>query len=89
LQESGFLPLLQKFYGFDKVVVLEFTRTFKGGQVTVGSLKFKVTKESIVQATGLPLTGEHWFKKGWLGKKRWHWFLVDKKLKVNWRKGLP
>lgn len=88
LQESGFLPFLQNFNGFDMAVVLEFTRTFKEGQVRVGSLEFKVTEESIAQATDLPLIGEHWFKNEQLAKKQWHWFVFEKKIKVDWRKGL-
>ena len=31
LQESGFLPFLKKFDGFDMAMVLEFARTFKEG----------------------------------------------------------
>ena len=86
LQESGFLPFLQNFDGFYMDVVLEFTRTFKGGQVSVKLLNFKVLEESIVKATGLPFIGEHWFKKERLRKKRWHQFVADKNLKVEWRK---
>jgi len=40
LQESRFLPFLQKFDGFDMVVALEFAKTFEGGQAKVGSLEF-------------------------------------------------
>ena len=88
LQEFGFLPFLQKFDGFDMAIVLEFARTFKEGRVRVKSLKFKITKEFISQTTCLPLTGEHWFKKEWLTKKRWQRFVVDKKIKVDWKKGI-
>lgn len=59
MQESRFFPFLQKFDGFNMVVVLEFARTFKKGRVRAGSLKFKITKDFIAQATGLPLTREH------------------------------
>jgi len=31
LQESGFLPFLQKLDGFNMAMVLEFARTFKEG----------------------------------------------------------
>lgn len=47
LQESRLLPFLQKFDGFDMVVVIEFARTFKEGQVRVESLKFKIIEEFI------------------------------------------
>ena len=32
---------------------------------------------------------KRWFKKEWLAKKCWHWFVVDKKIKVDQKKGLP
>lgn len=47
LQESGFLPFLQKFDGFDMVIVLEFARTFKEGRVRVECLNFKIIEEFI------------------------------------------
>ena len=47
LQESGFLPFLQKFDGFDMAIVLEFARTFKEGRDKVESLKFKIIEEFI------------------------------------------
>lgn len=88
LQESGFLPFLQKFDGFYMVVVLELMRTFKGGLVKVSSLEFKIMEKSIAQDTCLPTIGEQWFKKERLGKKRWHQFVDDIKIKVDWKKGL-
>lgn len=69
-------------------MVLEFAQTFEGGRARVGSLEFEVTKESIVQATCLPTTGEQWFKKEWLESKQWRRFVSDRKLKVIWKKGL-
>jgi len=83
LQESGFLPFLQKINRFDMGVVLELERTLKEGRVRVRSFKFKITKEFVLQATCLSLIGEHWFKKVRLTKKHWQWFMVDKKIEVD------
>jgi len=47
-QESGFLPFLQRFDGFDMAMALEFARTFEEGQAKVGSMEFEVMEESIV-----------------------------------------
>ena len=42
---------------------MAFAQSFNGQQVSVGSLKFKVTKAFISKATGLPMVGERWYKK--------------------------
>lgn len=68
LQESRFLPFLQKFVGLDMVVVLEFANIFEGGRARVGSLELEVIEEFITRAIGLPTTREQWFKKLWLEK---------------------
>lgn len=47
LQESRFLPFLQKNDGFNSIVALAFAQTFDGSRAKVGSLEFAVTKESI------------------------------------------
>jgi len=47
LQESGFLPYLQRFHGFDSVAALTFAQTFDGSRAKVGSLEFTVIEDSI------------------------------------------
>lgn len=89
LQESRFLPFLQKFDKINMGVVLEFATTFKEGRVSVRSSKFEMNEEFISRATCLPLTGESSFKKEKLTKKHWKQFVVDKKIEVDLKKGLP
>ena len=63
LQGSGFYDFLQKFSGENYGVSMAFAKSFDGQQVYVGSLKSKVTKSFISEATGLPMEGEKWYKK--------------------------
>jgi len=46
-QESGFLPYLHRFYGFDLVAALTFARTFDGSRAKVGLLEFTIIEDSI------------------------------------------
>ena len=55
----SFLPNLQ---GHDDAVSLQFALGFDRHTTKVGSLEFPVTEESIALATGLPRTGDRWFK---------------------------
>ena len=43
LQRSGFYQFLQKFSGENYGVAMAFAQSFNGQQVSVGSLKFKIT----------------------------------------------
>ena len=63
LQGSEFFNFLKKFSGENYGVSMAFTQSFNGQQVRVGSLKFKITEAFISEATGLPMTGERWFKR--------------------------
>ena len=59
---AGWHPFLTNLQGHDDVVSLQFALGFDGHTAKVGSLVFQVTEESIAQTTGLPRTGDRWFK---------------------------
>ena len=80
LWESIFLQFLQKFDEYDREVALQFTRSFKNGQVRIGPLKFKVGRKFVAAAIGLENTGEKWFKNQKLESKCWQCFVKDKKI---------
>jgi hypothetical protein len=40
----------------------QFSLHFDGRRTKVGDLEFEVTEASISDATGIPITGEKWFK---------------------------
>ena len=63
---NSFLTNLQ---GHDDAVSLQFSLGFNGHTAKVGSLEFSVTEESITLATGLPRTGDRWFKNFRLPRK--------------------
>ena len=52
LRDSGFLQFLQNFDEHNREVALQFSRSFKNGQVKIGPLKFEVTEEFIAAAKG-------------------------------------
>ena len=62
LQKAKWLKFIQKFKGYNKEVTKAFARSFNGNNVEVGDLQFTITESSLAQATGLPQTGERWFK---------------------------
>jgi len=68
---------------------LPYARSFKNGRVKIGPLKLKITEEFIAATTGLDNTGEQWFNNQKLERKRWQHFVVDKKIKVDCKLGVP
>ena len=60
-----------------------------GQQVHVGSLKFKITKAFISEATGLPMAGEKWFKRKTVKIGDFSKFLKPQYSMVDWKHGIP
>ena len=89
LQGSGFYQFLQRFSGENYGVSMAFAQSFNGQQVSVGSLKFKVTKAFISEATSLPMAGERWYKKKTMRIWDFTTFLKPKYSMVDWRCGIP
>jgi hypothetical protein len=48
--------------GYHQVTAEAFTMTFDGNKSWVGSVEIKVDEKFIASATGLPMTGQKWFK---------------------------
>ena len=70
-------------------MALRFARSFRNGRVKIGPLKFKVTEEFITAVIGLENTSEQWFKNQKIERKGWRHFVVDKKMEVDWKEGVP
>ena len=66
-----------------------FSQSFDGQQMSVGSLKFKVTEAFISEATGLPMAGERWYKKKTMRIGDFTAFLKPQYSMVDWRCGIP
>ena len=89
LQGTKFLTFLKKFSGENYGVSMAFSQSFEGQQARVGSLKFKVIEAFISEATGLPMTGDKWFKRktGRIGD--FTKFLKPQYSMVDWKYGIP
>ena len=88
LQGSKFFNFLKKFSGENYGVSTAFAQSFDGQQVRVGSLKFKITEAFIFEATGLPTTGEKWFKRKTVRIGDFTKFLKPQYSMVDWKCGI-
>ena len=61
-QEQEWDHVFGHFQGYSDEVAMTFAKTFHLDTTTIGDLSIKVTKETIAQAMGLPLSGEKWSK---------------------------
>jgi hypothetical protein len=62
LKSQGWDMFIKKFQGYNLRVAKEFSLTFEGCRAKVGDIQLDITKEFLSEATGLPLTGQKWFK---------------------------
>ena len=88
-KQSGWLVFCQKLQGHDAKVALTFSQGFDGKTMKIGDLTIEVTEASIVAATGLPCTGERWFKNKPVRAINCNCFLVDGHQEPDWSKGIP
>ena len=58
LEEFGWLPFIQKFYGFNLGVARQFALTFDGCRAKVGDVQLQIDEQFLSLAMGLPATGQ-------------------------------
>ena len=73
--------------GHDDAVSLQFALGFDGHTTKVGLMVFQVTEESVAQTTGLPRTGDRWFKNFRLPRKDYDYVFKLEFLAVKGEKG--
>ena len=61
--EAGWLQYFEKIDGHHTKVSYEFAQSLEKETVSFNTLKFELTRELIVEATGIADEGEFWFKK--------------------------
>jgi hypothetical protein len=66
----------------------EFSLTFDGCRAKVGDIQLEITEEFLSEATGLPLTGQKWFKNSKLEEVPWSLFVTSRKIQCC-DKGMP
>jgi hypothetical protein len=62
LEANGWLTFVQKFEGFNLFVAQQFALTFDGCRAKVGDIQLEINEGFISSTTGLPATGQCWFK---------------------------
>lgn len=81
------VSVLQPFHDDD--VSLQFANPFNGNQAKIWDLMLLVFDQTISKATGLPMEGEKWFKKGKLTRVQINWFLKAEFYTAKLGKGFP
>jgi hypothetical protein len=85
----GYLSFYQNMQRGHPEVIRKFALHFDGLKTKVGDLEFEVSATSISTATGIPITGESWFKSMTLDAAYAKYFLKPKYEVDNISKGVP
>jgi hypothetical protein len=88
-KEARWYELFARFQGFDDRIMLHFAQGFNGRVAQEGNLVTRVSKETVVNATGLPREGERWFKNQLAECDICNWFLKSAHQNASWAKGVP
>jgi hypothetical protein len=88
-QRVGCLSFCQNMQRGHPEVTRQFSLHFDGLKTKVGDLEFEVTEASISAATGIPITGEKWFKAMALNAAYAKDFLKPEHQAGNLSKGVP
>jgi hypothetical protein len=88
LERSGWLVFIRKFQGFNLQVAQEFSFSFDGCRAKVGDVQLEVTEEFLSQATGLPTSGQKWFKNAKVEEVPWTLLFTSRKI-ISCDKGMP
>jgi hypothetical protein len=90
LEQNQWISFFEKFDGYYEEVALEFAHSFDGERATIGNLTIRISEDIIAQVTGLPQTGERYFKTKYFKDKSWASFVSRSRVAtVNWKKGIP
>jgi hypothetical protein len=88
-RSRGWHKCFEKFRGHDSSISLLFAQGFDRRVTRFRDIVMEVTEQTIAAATGLPQTGEKWFKKQNLPISERNWFLKKKYHDADWSKGVP
>ena len=88
VEAVGWLPFISKFSDSNPEVTRVFAVSLADFQVKVGDLQFRVDEWSVALATGLPVTGERWFKYQRMGITEWRKLLTNPCQEVSFRTGV-
>jgi hypothetical protein len=79
---------IQRFEGFNHSVAQQFSLTFDGCRAKVGDIQLELNEEFLSSATGLPATGQRWFKNSKVDEVSWPLLFISRNI-VSCDKGMP
>ena len=85
--EVGWLVFFERIEGYHSEVSYKFAQCLDKDMVTFDTLKFKLTKELLAEATGILDEGEYWFKKFPFTFYAQKYLLPN--VVADWGKGVP
>jgi hypothetical protein len=88
LEENGWLTFVQRFEGFNLCVARQFSMTFDGCRAKVGDIQLEIDEKFISSATGLPATGQRWFKNCKVEEVPWTLLFLSRKV-TSCDRGMP
>ena len=88
VRDVGWLPFLERFSDSNPEVTRVFALSLVNYQAEVGDLCFRVDERSVANATGLPLSGQKWFKYQRMEITEWRSLLKNPTQDVSFRTGV-
>jgi hypothetical protein len=88
LEDNGWLTFVQRFEGFNLFVAQQFALTFDGCRAKVGDIQLEINEEFISSATGLPSSGQRWFKNSKVEEVPWPLLFLSRKV-TSCDRGMP
>jgi hypothetical protein len=88
LEDNGWLTFIQRFEGFNLCVAQQFALTFDGCRAKVGDIQLEIDEKFISSATGLPSSGQRWFKNSKVEEVPWTLLFVSRKV-TSCDRGMP
>jgi hypothetical protein len=88
LEANGWLTFVQRFEGFNLFVAQQFALTFDGCRAKVGDIQLEIDEGFISSATGLPATGQRWFKNSKVEEVPWPLLFLSRKV-TSCDRGMP
>ena len=82
------LPFICKFTDLNPEVTRLFSLSLDDSMVKIADLQFRVDERSVAIATGLPLTGERWFKYKHMDVTEWRQMPKNPCQDVSFRTGV-
>ena len=88
VKEVGWLSFIYRFSNSNSEVTRLFYLSLNDSRVKIADLQFRVDERSVSLATGLPLTGERWFKYKPMEIVEWRKLLKNPCQDVSFRTGV-